>query len=79
MLERVEWQSLDCSDVEDEPSCLLWCIWRERNYKSFEDCERTVVNLKSFFFNTLYHWAVAVDFPNLLGFPDFLECFSLSS
>jgi hypothetical protein len=32
------------------PSCLLWCLWRERNDRSFEDSERTTTDLKSFFF-----------------------------
>jgi hypothetical protein len=57
------------------PSCLLWCFWRERNDRSFEDCERTVVDLKSFFFKTLYHWTTALDL-NLLSFHDFLDLFS---
>jgi len=61
-------------------SCLLWCIWREKkNDKSFEDRERKMVDLKSFFFNTLYHWVVALNFPNLLGFHDFLDCFYFSN
>jgi len=38
-----------------------------------------VVELKSFFFNTFYRGAVALDFPNWLGFHDFLDLFSLSS
>jgi hypothetical protein len=33
----------------------LWCLWKERNDRSFEDRERTVVELKSFFFKTRYH------------------------
>jgi hypothetical protein len=32
-------------------SYLLWCLWRERNDRSFVDCERTLVELKSFFFH----------------------------
>jgi hypothetical protein len=36
------------------PSCFLWCLWGERNYRSFEDHKRAMVALKSFFFNTLY-------------------------
>jgi hypothetical protein len=32
------------------PSCLLWCLWRERNDRSFEDRERSSVELESFFF-----------------------------
>ena len=29
--------------------CLLWCIWRERNARSFEGCERSMLEIKSFF------------------------------
>jgi hypothetical protein len=36
------------------PPCLLWCLWREINDSIFEDRERTLEELKSFFFNTLY-------------------------
>jgi hypothetical protein len=61
------------------PFYLLWCIWREINDRSFENCKRMVVDLKPFFFNTPYHWKAALDFPNLIGFHDFLEHFSLSS
>ena len=25
------------------PHCLLWCIWRERNARSFEGCERSIL------------------------------------
>jgi len=38
------------------PHCLMWCIWREKNYRCFEDYERTVVDLKLFFFRTLSDW-----------------------
>jgi hypothetical protein len=27
------------------PPCFMWCLWRERNNRSFEDHERTVVEL----------------------------------
>jgi hypothetical protein len=37
-------------------SCLLWCLWREMNDRGFEDCERTLEEIKSFFFNILYLW-----------------------
>ena len=32
------------------PHCLIWCIWRERNARSFEGCERSMLENKSFFF-----------------------------
>jgi hypothetical protein len=25
------------------PLCLMWFIWRERNARSFEDCEATIL------------------------------------
>jgi hypothetical protein len=43
------------------PSCLMWSPWKERNYQSFEDCERTKVKFKDFFFKTLYHWTASFD------------------
>jgi hypothetical protein len=57
------------------PSILLWCLWRERNDRNFEDCERMVVEIKSFFFNTLYHGTVVLDYPHFLGSHDFLLSF----
>jgi hypothetical protein len=62
-------------------------LWRERNDRSFEDCERTVVKLK-YFFNTFYHCITALNISkkfhllikkkhlNLLGFRIFLTFFS---
>ena len=32
------------------PHCLIWCIWRERNARSFERCECSTLEVKSFFF-----------------------------
>uniref|UniRef100_A0A2N9HMD7 Uncharacterized protein n=1 Tax=Fagus sylvatica TaxID=28930 RepID=A0A2N9HMD7_FAGSY len=37
------------------PCCVMWCIWRERNARHFEDCERSVLDLKLLFFQTLVH------------------------
>ena len=47
------------------PHCVMWCIWRERNARHFEDCELTIPELKLLFFQTLYEWVVS------------LGCFSL--
>ncbi|KAG6733581.1 hypothetical protein I3842_01G232100 [Carya illinoinensis] len=38
------------------PICLWWCIWRERNARSFEDQERSLDELRNLFFNTLLHY-----------------------
>ena len=36
------------------PHCLIWCIWCERNARSFEGCECSLLDIKSFFLNTLW-------------------------
>ena len=32
------------------PHCIMWILWRERNSRTFEGCERTIQDLKSFSF-----------------------------
>jgi hypothetical protein len=54
-------------------SFVMWCLWRERNDRCFEDCERTMVELKAFFFKTLYRWAAA--FGINIAFIFFFICF----
>ncbi|KAG2721870.1 hypothetical protein I3843_02G085900 [Carya illinoinensis] len=53
------------------PICICWCIWRERNERIFEDHERSSEEFRSFFWKTLFLWAIALDF-NGLSFHDFL-------
>jgi hypothetical protein len=38
------------------------CIWKERNDQSIKDSERTVAELKAFFFNSLFHWMAAYNY-----------------
>ena len=44
------------------PHCLMWCIWRERNNRHFEDLERSVADLKLFFLETLLDWVTVFGF-----------------
>ncbi len=34
----------------------MWCIWRVRNGCSFEDCERSYIEIKLFFLRSLFDW-----------------------
>ena len=34
----------------------MWCIWKERNSRCFEDIERSMPNLKLLFLRTLFDW-----------------------
>ena len=38
------------------PHCLMWCIWKERNSRCFEDKEHSMLDLKLLFFKTLLDW-----------------------
>jgi hypothetical protein len=49
----------------------MWCIWRERNNRSFEDSERIVAELKALFFHTLFQWIIAYDCFHISSFHDF--------
>ena len=46
------------------------------NDTSFEDCEKTLEEQKSFFFNILYFWAAAFVSLLVYGYHDFLVLFS---
>jgi hypothetical protein len=41
------------------PICIFWCLWWERNNRSFEDLERTLEETHSLFYHTLYCWTSA--------------------
>ena len=55
------------------PICLMWCLWWERNSRCFEDNERSIPNLKLFFFRTLLDWLVAMLNQSFSSFLDFLD------
>jgi hypothetical protein len=54
------------------PTCLFWCLWRERNNWSFEDVEKTFEELLSSFYHTLYLWTTAYVFSLSFSFLDSL-------
>jgi hypothetical protein len=54
------------------PHCLMWCLWRERNARTFKDSERNILDLKLFFYRSLYGWMRAT---GLFSFTSFLEFF----
>uniref|UniRef100_A0A2N9IHE7 Reverse transcriptase zinc-binding domain-containing protein n=1 Tax=Fagus sylvatica TaxID=28930 RepID=A0A2N9IHE7_FAGSY len=55
------------------PHCVMWCLWRERNVRLFEDCERPVSALKLLFFQTLYDWVVAVGISSINSMMDLID------
>ena len=60
------------------PHCLLWCLWRERNSRCFEDKKRFISDLKLFFFRTLMDWLAALRNQSFSSFLDFLDSCNFS-
>ena len=61
------------------PHCLMWCIWRERNSRSFEGRERSIVEFKSFFFFTLLEWCLVLPSFSCISLPVLLDHCNLGS
>jgi hypothetical protein len=59
------------------PHCLMWCIWRERNERTFEDSERNILALKTMFFRTLFDWMSASGLFSFTSLVEFLDHCSL--
>ena len=38
------------------PACLMWCLWKEKNRRTYEGKALTLPNLKFWFLKTLYEW-----------------------
>uniref|UniRef100_A0A2N9FIH8 Reverse transcriptase zinc-binding domain-containing protein n=1 Tax=Fagus sylvatica TaxID=28930 RepID=A0A2N9FIH8_FAGSY len=56
------------------PPCMLWCIWWERNSRSFEGKERNLMEVKGTVLRTLLDWSKAariVSFSSVLDFLDY--------
>jgi hypothetical protein len=57
------------------PTFFFWIIWRERNNRSFENLERSLEDIISSFFHTLYLWTAAFVSPLTISYVDFLVRF----
>jgi len=61
------------------PLCLMWCLWRERNARYFEDIEASMLELRKRLLNTLYIWVAAHLSLSVFTYADFLNLFSVRS
>lgn len=59
-------------------SCLMWCIWREMNDKTCENCEKSVVDLNALYFKICYTSVASIDCFYIPSFQDFLLPFTFS-
>ena len=61
------------------PHCLMWCIWSERNARCFEGSERSLLEIKSFFYHTLLVWGVVLSHFSCFSIPVLLDHCNLGS
>jgi hypothetical protein len=62
------------------PLCVMWCIWRERNARIFEDRELGILELKKRVIQTLFSWRAMWHSPQVTTLADFLDfCATFSS
>jgi hypothetical protein len=61
------------------PLCLMWCLAKERNAHSFEDCKTGLINLKKLVIQTLFMWRVMIQSIYECSYSNFLDmCSSFS-
>jgi hypothetical protein len=61
------------------PLCLMWCIWRERNTRCFEDSTMSFEEIVHYVLFTLYTWTSSWLDPLVVSFSDFLSRLSSPS
>ena len=55
------------------PLCLMWCLWRERNRRTFEDMDCSDDQLLASFSGTLFDWSRAWRLTSSDSLPMFLS------
>jgi hypothetical protein len=59
-------------------SCLMWCIRKERNRRTFEGIEASLHQLKFLFLRVLYEWRSKSSTFSTFSFLDFLAEFIIT-
>lgn len=59
------------------PHSILWCIWKERNARTFDGVEKSTIELKSSFVKPLFMWFSSYSNTRNLSFVEFIESFKL--
>jgi hypothetical protein len=61
------------------PHCIMWCIWRERNLRTFEGLEMDPPELQLLFFRMLFDWIQVSSIFSFSSFQDFIDLCSSHS
>ena len=60
------------------PNCLMWIIWTERNRRSFEDTEKSLVQLQALCQKILFDWSRCWGFLNCSTILEFISSLSIA-
>uniref|UniRef100_A0A7N2KPA0 Reverse transcriptase zinc-binding domain-containing protein n=1 Tax=Quercus lobata TaxID=97700 RepID=A0A7N2KPA0_QUELO len=60
------------------PGCLKWIVWTERNRRSFEDTEKSLVQLQALCQKTLFDWARCWGFSDCSTILEFISSLSIA-
>jgi hypothetical protein len=55
------------------PHCLMWCIWQERNDRTFNGVEKSIPALKFHLLHTLLSWAKATHLDSSCSLFDMID------
>ena len=67
------WPGKHLSSWNLAPLCLMWCLWRERNRRTFEDMDSSGDQLLASFSGILFDWSRAWRLTSSDSFPMFLS------
>jgi len=60
------------------PSCIFWCIWKERNLRCFDGISTPISSLKSFCLISLFHWSNLSPVNDILPLLDFISSLNMA-
>ena len=60
------------------PGCLMWIVWTERNRRSFEDTEKSLVQLQALCQKTLFDWSRCWGFSDCSTIFEFISSLSIA-
>ena len=58
--------------------CLMWIIWTERNWRSFEDTEKSLVQLQALCQKSLFDWSRCSGFSDCSTIFEFISSLSIA-
>ena len=73
------WRGKFNSDIWNMvPACLMWIVWTERNQRSFEDTEKSLVQLQTLCQKTLFNWSRCWGFSDCSTILKFISSLSIA-